>query len=88
MASRAAMSRWFVGSSRSSRFAGRIPSSASSSRDRSPPDSDRTSLNTSSPRNRNRARYPRASPGVTGIASRIASRTVAPGIAASRSWAR
>ena len=34
------MSRWFVGSSRRSRFDGRIPSSASSSRDRSPPDSD------------------------------------------------
>ena len=35
---------------------GRMPSSASSSRERSPPDSSRTSLNTSSPRNRNRAR--------------------------------
>ena len=40
IASRAAMSRWFVGSSSSSRFDGRIPSSASSSRDRSPPDSE------------------------------------------------
>ena len=56
MASRAGMSRWFVGSSSSSRFDGWMPSSASSSRDRSPPDSARTSLNTSSPRNRKRAR--------------------------------
>ena len=56
IASRAGMSRWFVGSSSSSRFDGWMPSSASSSRDRSPPDSERTSLNTSSPRNRKRAR--------------------------------
>ena len=63
IASRAGMSRWFVGSSRSSRFDGWMPSRASSSRDRSPPESARTSLKTSSPRNRNRARYPRASPG-------------------------
>ena len=55
-----------MGSSSSSRFDGWIPSSASSSRDRSPPDSERTSLNTSSPRNRNRARYARASPGRDG----------------------
>ena len=55
-ASRAGMSRWFVGSSRSSRLAGVMPSTASSSRDRSPPDSSLTGLSTSSPRNRNRAR--------------------------------
>src|SRR5688572_31036102 len=41
IASRAGMSRWFVGSSRRSRLAGMIPSNASSSRDRSPPDSAR-----------------------------------------------
>ena len=82
-ASRAGMSRWLVGSSSSSRFAGAIPSSASSSRDRSPPDSSATGVNTSSPRNRNRARYPRASPDPRSTRSSSASRTVSPGNAAS-----
>ena len=65
-ASRAGMSRWLVGSSRSSRFAGATPSSASSSRERSPPDSSLTGLKTSSPRKRKRARYERAGPVVHG----------------------
>ena len=88
MASRAGMSRWFVGSSRSSRFEGWMPRMASSSRERSPPDSARTSLSTSSPRNRKRARYERASPSVTGMTAVSASSTVVPGRAAPRSWAR
>ena len=51
------------------------PSSASSSRERSPPESSATGFWTSSPRNRKRARYDRAAPGVTGAAARRASST-------------
>ena len=89
IASRAGMSRWFVGSSSSSRLDGWMPSSASSSRERSPPDSERTSLNDvvaaeQEPREV-RARLAGASRGSSRAERRGRSRRRC---AAARSWAR
>ena len=88
IASRAGMSRWFVGSSSSSRLAGMIPSSASSSRDRSPPDSVADLLE----------HVVAAEQEAGQVAARLARRDRdrleervedgRPGIAAPRSWAR
>ena len=76
-ASRAAMSRWLVGSSSSSRLAGRSSSLASASRLRSPPESAPTGLNTSSPLNRKRPSRSRSRPAsqLAGAAGQTSSRT-------------